>query len=184
MTRDADELSPVALPGLDVEDVSPFARWANTVTSRMTDRLGSVSAIVIAVAVIVVWALTGPLMGFSNTWQLIINTLTTLVTFTMVFIIQNTQNRDGRAVQTKLDAQSEALIALCRKHGLDPIADRLSCLTGVEEQPEKVIEEEQQEIRRAGRPDPAIKDVMLLRQRFASRSADMLSVSRLNRRDT
>jgi len=53
--------------------------------------------------IIVLWAVTGPLMGFSDTWQLIINTSTTIVTFLMVFLIQNTQNRDGAALQVKLD---------------------------------------------------------------------------------
>ena len=55
------------------------------------------------VIVIAVWALTGPIFGFSDTWQLIINTGTTIVTFLMVFLIQNTQNRDGTAIQAKLD---------------------------------------------------------------------------------
>ena len=134
----------------EAAEVGPVARRANRVVSRMTDWLGSLPAIVAAILVIFVWACTGPLLGFSDTWQLIINTFTTLVTFTMVFIIQNTQNRDGRAMQTKLDAQSEALVALCRKNGLESIADRLRELTGVEDQPEKVIEEEQSEIRNAG----------------------------------
>ncbi|MFN8040819.1 MAG: low affinity iron permease family protein [Acidimicrobiales bacterium] len=58
---------------------------------------------------IVVWATSGPVFHFSDTWQLVINTGTTIVTFVMVFVIQNTQNRDGRAVQTKLDAILEAL---------------------------------------------------------------------------
>jgi low affinity Fe/Cu permease len=65
--------------------------------------LGTVWAFVLAVAVIVVWALLGPAAGFSETWQLIINTGTTIVTFLMVFIIQNTQNRDARAIHLKLD---------------------------------------------------------------------------------
>ncbi len=56
-----------------------------------------------AVSVIVVWAVTGPIFGFSDTWQLVINTGTTIVTFLMVFLIQNTQNRDSEAVQVKLD---------------------------------------------------------------------------------
>jgi low affinity Fe/Cu permease len=56
-----------------------------------------------AVAIIAIWGMTGPLFGFSDTWQLIINTGTTIVTFLMVFLIQNTQNRDSRAVQLKLD---------------------------------------------------------------------------------
>ena len=57
----------------------------------------------LAVAVIVVWILTGPLFAFSDTWQLVINTGTTIVTFLMVFLIQNTQNRDTEAIQLKLD---------------------------------------------------------------------------------
>src|SRR5262249_28647516 len=57
----------------------------------------------LACLVIIVWAVTGPLFGFSDTWQLVINTGTTIVTFLMVFLIQNTQNRDSRAVQLKLD---------------------------------------------------------------------------------
>jgi low affinity Fe/Cu permease len=56
-----------------------------------------------AAAVIVLWAASGPLFGFSNTWQLVINTGTTIITFLMVFLIQNTQNRDSEAIQVKLD---------------------------------------------------------------------------------
>jgi low affinity Fe/Cu permease len=56
-----------------------------------------------AVALVVLWAASGPLFGFSNTWQLVINTTTTIVTFLMVFLIQNTQNRDTEAIQLKLD---------------------------------------------------------------------------------
>lgn len=65
--------------------------------------LGSAWAFVGAVVVILVWVLTGPTFHFSDTWQLIINTATTVVTFLMVFLIQNTQNRDTKAVQLKLD---------------------------------------------------------------------------------
>ena len=56
-----------------------------------------------AIAIIVLWAISGPLFGFSDTWQLVINTATTIVTFLMVFLIQNTQNRDTEAIQVKLD---------------------------------------------------------------------------------
>lgn len=56
-----------------------------------------------AVALVALWALSGPLFGYSDTWQLVINTSTTIITFLMVFIIQNSQNRDGEAVQVKLD---------------------------------------------------------------------------------
>jgi low affinity Fe/Cu permease len=60
-------------------------------------------AFLLAVAVIASWAATGPLFGFSDTWQLVVNTGTTIVTFLMVFLIQNTQNRDTEALQIKLD---------------------------------------------------------------------------------
>jgi low affinity Fe/Cu permease len=65
--------------------------------------LGSAWAFVMALLIIAVWAATGPMFGFSDTWQLIINTGTTIVTFLMVFLIQNTQNRDAKAVHLKLD---------------------------------------------------------------------------------
>ena len=64
---------------------------------------GKPAAFVLAVTVILAWAITGPLFGFSDTWQLVINTGTTIVTFLMVFLIQNTQNRDSEAIQIKLD---------------------------------------------------------------------------------
>jgi low affinity Fe/Cu permease len=70
------------------------------ITSR---EVGRPWIFVVAVGVIVAWAVTGPLFGFSDTWQLIINTGTTIVTFLMVFLIQNSQNRDAAAIQVKLD---------------------------------------------------------------------------------
>jgi low affinity Fe/Cu permease len=71
--------------------------------------LGSAWAFVGAVLVILVWVLTGPMFHFSDTWQLVINTATTIVTFLMVFLIQNTQNRDAKAVHLKLDELIRAL---------------------------------------------------------------------------
>jgi low affinity Fe/Cu permease len=71
--------------------------------------VGSAWAFIIAITVIVVWAATGPMFHFSDTWQLIINTGTTIVTFLMVFLIQNTQNRDGKAIQLKLDELIRAI---------------------------------------------------------------------------
>ena len=66
-------------------------------------RFGRPLAFILALGTIILWAVTGPLFGFSDTWQLVINTSTTIVTFLMVFLIQNTQNRDSEAVQIKLD---------------------------------------------------------------------------------
>jgi low affinity Fe/Cu permease len=65
--------------------------------------VGSPWAFMVAVLIIIVWGVTGPIFGFSDTWQLVINTGTTIVTFLMVFLIQNTQNRDAKAIHLKLD---------------------------------------------------------------------------------
>jgi low affinity Fe/Cu permease len=70
---------------------------------KASNLVGSPAAFLLAVAVIVVWAVTGPVFHFSDTWQLVINTGTTIITFLMVFLIQNTQNRDAKAIHLKLD---------------------------------------------------------------------------------
>lgn len=80
------------------EHTGIFNRVANA-CSRM---FGTAGAFWVAVGVVAIWALTGPLFNFSDTWQLVINTGTTIVTFLMVFLIQNTQNRDSAAIQLKL----------------------------------------------------------------------------------
>jgi low affinity Fe/Cu permease len=76
---------------------------------RSSIALGSAWAFVGAVFVILIWVLSGPMFRFSDTWQLVINTATTIVTFLMVFLIQNTQNRDAKAVHLKLDELIRAL---------------------------------------------------------------------------
>jgi low affinity Fe/Cu permease len=76
-----------------------FTRIAEAVSHAA----GHAVAFIICCLVVIIWAATGPIFGFSDTWQLIINTGTTIVTFLMVFLIQNTQNRDGAAIQAKLD---------------------------------------------------------------------------------
>lgn len=79
-----------------------FAKW----TARMS---GRPVTFMLAIAVVAVWAITGPIFGYSDTWQLVINTSTTIVTFLMVFLIQNTQNRDTEAMQVKLDELIRAM---------------------------------------------------------------------------
>ena len=81
----------------------------NVFARRSSVMLGSAWAFAAAVLVILVWLLTGPMFHFSDTWQLIINTATTVVTFLMVFLIQNTQNRDAKAVHLKLDELIRAI---------------------------------------------------------------------------
>ena len=77
-----------------------FFNWFATKTSTASGQPGT---FVVALAIIVIWAITGPMFHYSDTWQLIINTGTTIVTFLMVFLIQNSQNRDSLAFQVKLD---------------------------------------------------------------------------------
>ncbi|HET9957008.1 MAG TPA: low affinity iron permease family protein [Polyangiaceae bacterium] len=90
-------------PGSVMHDA--FRRFAH----RTSELVGSPWAFIGAVLVIAIWAATGPLFGFSDTWQLVINTGTTIITFLMVFLIQNTQNRDARAIHLKLDELLRAL---------------------------------------------------------------------------
>jgi low affinity Fe/Cu permease len=76
-----------------------FRRFAHATANAM----GTSWAFMVALVIILVWAITGPIFRFSDTWQLVINTGTTIITFLMVFLIQNTQNRDARAMHLKLD---------------------------------------------------------------------------------
>ena len=97
-----------------------FAKFANA-TAKAT---GSPVAFLLGIAAVLAWAICGPLFRFSETWQLVINTGTTIVTFLMVFLIQNTQNRDGLAVQTKLDELIRASDALDEFIGIEKLTDK------------------------------------------------------------
>lgn len=79
------------------------------IAAKISYAVGTAWAFIIAVSIIIIWAVTGPIFHFSDKWQLIINTATTITTFLMVFVIQNTQNRDGKAVQIKLDELIRAI---------------------------------------------------------------------------
>jgi low affinity Fe/Cu permease len=98
---------------------SAFERFAHSVSSAM----GRPAASIVALTIVAVWAITGPLFGFSNTWQLVINTGTTIVTFLMVFLIQQSQNRDTLAVQVKL---AELIIAVKGAHNHLATAEDMS----------------------------------------------------------
>jgi len=97
-----------------------FASFAN----KIAHIAGSPFTFLACVAVVIAWAVAGPFFGFSETWQLVINTGTTIVTFLMVFLIQNTQNRDGVALQTKLDELIRSSTAQDEFMGIEKLTDR------------------------------------------------------------
>ncbi|WP_280516261.1 low affinity iron permease family protein [Chelatococcus reniformis] len=96
-----------------------FAKFA-TMTAHFA---GSPATFLVSLLVVVGWAASGPFFGYSETWQLVINTGTTIVTFLMVFVIQNTQNRDGAAVQTKLDELIRSSAAEDEFMGIERLTD-------------------------------------------------------------
>lgn len=116
----------------------------------VTKWLGSFPAIVASFTAVLIWFVGGLFVGLANnTYQLVINTGTTIVTFLMVFIIQNSQNRDGGAVQTKLDAQNEILAVIADKLGCTDDQDLLIRLVGVEDAPAKAIAGKRKRVRAA-----------------------------------
>jgi len=96
-----------------------FVRFSNFIAHAT----GKPLTFALAVLLIVAWAVTGPLFGYSDAWQLVVNTGTTIVTFLMVFLIQNTQNRDGAAIQTKLDELIRASAAQNVYIGIEHLTD-------------------------------------------------------------
>ncbi|MBV9930934.1 MAG: low affinity iron permease family protein [Alphaproteobacteria bacterium] len=100
-------------------------RFFTFCASRIAAASGQPFTFVVALAVIVMWAVTGPLFHYSDTWQLIINTGTTIVTFLMVFLIQNSQNRDAAAMQAKLDEMLRAIEAAREQFiGIEHLTDK------------------------------------------------------------
>ena len=95
----------------------------DNLSKRIASWAGHSSAFALALAIIIVWAVTGPLFGWSDTWQLVINTGTTIVTFLMVFLIQNAQNRDASAIQAKLDELIRATRARNEFIGIEHLSE-------------------------------------------------------------
>jgi low affinity Fe/Cu permease len=121
----------------------------NRVADRLTRALGTPFAMFGAAAIIIVWALTGPIFGFSDTWQLAINTGTTIVTFLMVFVIQSTQNRESKAIHAKLDELISALSGARNE------------LIDAEEEPEAQLDAQLRELRALSRKTAAATDAAL-----------------------
>ena len=131
---------------------------------RITAAVGTPWAMLIAVGIVTLWAVSGPLFGFSDTWQLAINTGTTVVTFLMVFVIQASQNREARATQLKLDELIRAM-----KGANNELID-------LEEASDETVELQQEHFRSivaaAERADPDVMDEVRVRHSRTSRQAD------------
>lgn len=119
---------------------------------RVSDATGSPWAFIIAVTIIVIWGLTGPIFRFSDTWQLVINTSTTIVTFLMVFLIQNTQNRDSKAIHLKLDEIIRSM---------DKARDSLIDLEDLSDEEITRVQEEFKRLIDRIKTDPAYKEQLL-----------------------
>ena len=126
--------------------VSPrFERFAQTI-SRFT---GSTPAFLLALGIVIGWGMTGPLFGYSNTWQLVINTGTTIVTFLMVFLIQRAQNKDALAIQLKLNE----LVA-----ALSGASNRLVNVEDLSEEDLRILHEHYRKLAEMAKSDRDIRD--------------------------
>src|SRR3954447_6469101 len=142
--------------------VSPAQRAFSAIANAVAREAGRPWVFSVALLVVIVWGVTGPFFGYSDTWQLVINTGTTIVTFLMVFLIQNSQNRDNAAIQVKLDelirvgAGKNAFVGV--EHLTDPEIERLR----------KMIEDR---VKKGGPKEVAALAVQLVRDE-ATRAAD------------
>jgi low affinity Fe/Cu permease len=109
--------------------------WFGTLATTIASLSGKPTTFLVATAIVLIWGITGPIFNYSDTWQLVINTGTTIVTFLMVFLIQHTQNRDTLALQLKLD---ELIIATKAAN---------NAIASIEDEPEEVLEAIKEDVR-------------------------------------
>ena len=145
-----------------------FTQFANMV-SRLTGRAWT---FMLCILFVLVWAITGPAFGFSDTWQLVINTSTTIITFLMVFLIQNTQNRDNAALQAKLDELIRISAAENRYIGIERLTDKE--LEGILEE----VQENAEVIEDSGSQAEPVKAVRKVRSKPAPKKAPAKTAAR------
>ena len=129
------------------------------IATRISTAAGQPMAFIVALLTIIVWGVTGPLFKFSDTWQLVINTGTTIVTFLMVFLIQNSQNRDGAAMQAKLDELLRAVHkARSQFIGIEHLTDRqIEMIRGaLERDAEQLKEDEKNKNSKSGTTEDTV----------------------------
>jgi low affinity Fe/Cu permease len=131
-----------------------FARIA----TKVANAAGKAYTFVAAILIIIIWAGSGPIFHYSDTWQLIINTGTTIITFLMVFVIQNSQNRDGAAIQVKLDELIRSSHAKNKFVGIEHLSD--TEIDELRQMCERHAKREDQEVRDAdAKADRAVQEV-------------------------
>ena len=141
----------------DKSDPSGVSKFFGDLANKTSLAAGRAPTFILAAGIVIVWAVSGPLFGFSDTWQLVINTGTTIVTFLMVFLIQNSQNRDSAAIQVKLDELirvSEARNSLVgiehlTDDELEDIRSKCEARAKAEKAGEKAVDETRKSARRA-----------------------------------
>jgi low affinity Fe/Cu permease len=121
-----------------------MSRWLERLAGRVTEFAGGTAGFATAVAVVIAWAALGPVFGFSDTWQLVINTGTTIVTFLMVFLIQRSQNKDALAIHLKLNELVAAVVGA---------SNRLIDVEALSEEDLKILREHFHELAKLARHD-------------------------------
>lgn len=138
-------------------EASPASRFFGELANRTSIAAGRASTFLLALGVVIVWGISGPIFKFSDTWQLVINTGTTIVTFLMVFLIQNSQNRDSAAIQVKLDelirvsAARNSLVGIehLSDEELEDIRDKCEARAAAEKAGDESVEQTKHAARRA-----------------------------------
>jgi low affinity Fe/Cu permease len=144
------------------KEPSRLSKFFGNLANRTSLAAGRASTFLLAAGVIVAWAISGPLFRFSDTWQLVINTGTTIVTFLMVFLIQNSQNRDSAAIQVKLDE-------------LIRVSTARNSLVGIEHLTDDEIEDLRTKCEARARAEKAGDEALSRTQRSARRAAQQVS---------